>query len=153
MILHAAQEARTVLGENKELARRMIEEVWNKQNIAAAELMIAPKYVGHDPATPGDISGIGGFRRFFNQYTSAFPDQRFTIDDLIAEGDRVVTRWSVEGTHTGPLPGIPPTGKRIRVTGTTISRIENGKIAEDYIHWDALGLMQQLGVMQRTPGA
>jgi steroid delta-isomerase-like uncharacterized protein len=139
--------------DNKAPARKMIEEVWNKQNLSAAELMIAPKYIAHDPATPGDIRGIAGFRQFFHQYTSAFPDQHFTIDDLIAEGDRVVTRWSVEGTQTGPLPGIPPTGKRIRVTGTTISRIENGKIVEDYIHWDALGMMQQLGVMQRTTGA
>jgi steroid delta-isomerase-like uncharacterized protein len=127
--------------------------VWNKRNIAAADQLIAPNYVAHDPATPGDISGIAGFRRFFNQYTSAFPDQRFTIEDLIAEGDRIVTRWVVEGTHTGALPGIPATGKRVRVTGTTVSRVENGKVAEDYIQWDALGLMQQLGVAMRATTA
>jgi steroid delta-isomerase-like uncharacterized protein len=131
--------------ENKALVRRFIEEVWNQQNLALALQLLTPDYIGHDPATPEGISGIEGFRRFFNTYTSAFPDQHFTIEDLIAEGDRVVTRWSVEGTHTGVLHGIAPTGKRVHVTGTTISRIKNGKIDEDHIHWDAFGLMQQLG--------
>jgi len=139
--------------ENKALARRVIEEVWNRQNLAVTEQLIAPGYIGHDPATPGTISGIEGFKAFFRTYTSAFPDQHFTIHDLVAEGDRVVTRWSVEGTHTGALSGIPATGKRIRITGVTISRIENGKIAEDHTHWDALGLMQQLGLVQKSATA
>jgi predicted ester cyclase len=108
--------------ENKALARRFLEEVWNQHNLAVAEEIIDPNYVAHDPATPEDISGIYGFKQFFNLYTSAFPDQRFTILDLIAEGDRVVMRWQVEGTHAGALGEIPPTGKRIRITGTTISR-------------------------------
>jgi steroid delta-isomerase-like uncharacterized protein len=140
--------------ENKALVRYMIDEVWNKRNVAAAEQILAPNFVGHYPATPGDITGMEGFTRFFNQYTSAFPDQHFSIEDLFAEGDRVVTRWTVEATHKGALPGIAaPTGRRVRVSGTTISRIENGKIAEDYVQWDALGMMQQLGVMQRSTGA
>jgi steroid delta-isomerase-like uncharacterized protein len=139
--------------ENKALARRIIEEVWNQQNLSIAEQLIASNYMGHDPATPDTISGIAGFKNFFNTYKSAFPDQHFTIEDLIAEGDRVVTRWSVEGTHAGSLSGIPPTGKKVRVTGTTIARIENGKIAEDHIHWDALGLMRQLGVVDKSTAA
>jgi steroid delta-isomerase-like uncharacterized protein len=139
--------------ENKALARRIIEEIWNRQKLSSADHLIAQNYMGHDPATPGTISGIEGFKKFFNTYTSAFPDQHFTIEDLVAEGDRVVTRWSVEATHTGPLSGIPPTGKRVRVTGTTISRIENGKLAEDHIHWDALGLLRQLGVDQKSSTA
>lgn len=139
--------------ENKALARRIIEEIWNQQKISLAVQLITQNYEGHDPATPGTISGIEGFKKFFNTYASAFPDQHFTIEDLVAEGDRVVTRWSVEATHTGTLSGIPPTGKRVRVTGTTISRIEHGKLAEDHIHWDALGLMRQLGAVQKTTAA
>jgi steroid delta-isomerase-like uncharacterized protein len=146
-ITYRAKKELHMSAENKALARRFIEEVWNKHNPAAAGEIIAPHYVLHDPATPEKVVGIEGFKRFFHRYSSAFPDQHFTIQDLIAEGDRVVLRWEVEGTHTGPLAGIPPTGKRIRVTGITISRIENGRAVEDHINWDALGLMQQLGLV------
>lgn len=139
--------------QNKAIARRMIEEVWNKHNIGLADQLVASNYVGHDPATPGDIRGIEGFKKFFHTYSSAFPDQRFTIEDLIAEGDRVVTRWTVEATHRGELQGIQPTQKRVRVTGVIVSRIEQGRVVEDYINWDALGLMQQLGVVPKSSRA
>ena len=139
--------------ENKALIRRLIEEVWNQKNLGVVEQIIAANYVMHDPATPGIAAGIAGFKSFHRLYTSAFPDQHFAIKDLIAEGDRVVTRWEVEGTHTGELANIAPTGKRVRVSGTTITRVENGKIAEDHVFWDALGLMQQLGVVQKSASA
>lgn len=139
--------------ETKAVIRRLIEEIWNKHDLSAVEALIAPNYIAHDPATPETITGIAGFKQFYNAYTTAFPDQHFTIEELVAEGDRVACRWSVEATHTGALHGIEPTGRRIRVTGTTISRIENGKVVEDHIQWDALGLMQQIGVAQRTAGA
>lgn len=129
--------------ENKTLARRVIEEVWNQQNIAAAEQMFAPDYVMNTPDQR--LTGLAAFKEFHKTYCSAFPDQRFTIEDLIAEGDRIVTRWTVEGTHKGDLLGTPASGKRVRVNGITISRIQNGKVVEEHAIWDALGLAQQIG--------
>ena len=82
--------------ENKALIRRLIDEVWNQKNLSMLEQVVSPGYICHEPGSPEPLSGLEGF----NTYTSAFPDQRFTIEDLVAEGDRVVTRWSVEGTHS-----------------------------------------------------
>ena len=84
-------------------------------------------------------------------YRIAFPDVHFTIDDLIAEGERVVIRWTVTGTHKGELQGIAPTGKHVTVTGMVMSRFVKGKVEEDWINFDALGLLQQLGVVP-APG-
>jgi predicted ester cyclase len=80
-------------------------------------------------------------------YRNAFPDIRLTIEDMLAEGETVVARWSCRGTHKGELNGIAPTGKQFNITGISIARFTNGKMFEGYINWDALGLMQQLGVV------
>jgi steroid delta-isomerase-like uncharacterized protein len=109
--------------------------------------LVAPEFVGHDPALPQDIAGPDGQREVVSGYRAAFPDLEVTIDDQIAEGDRVVTRWTARGTHTGDLWGIPGTGKQVTVTGTSIDRNQDGRIVETWSHWDALGLMQQLGVV------
>jgi predicted ester cyclase len=85
-------------------------------------------------------------------YLAAFPDTKFTIEDLIAEGDKVVVRWSVQGTHTGPLGDIAPTGRRVSITGTTTCRIAGGMIVEAHDNWDALGMRQQLGVLPARTG-
>ena len=84
-------------------------------------------------------------------YRSAFPDMQLTIEDQIAEGDKVVTRWTARGTHQGELMGIPPTGKQATVTGITVGRVANGKFVESWSNFDALGMMQQLGVVP-VPG-
>ena len=80
-------------------------------------------------------------------YRAAFPDMRLTIEDIIAEGETVIARWSCRGQHTGELNGIAPTGKQFAISGVTIARFANGKMLEGYVNWDALGLMQQLGVV------
>ena len=84
-------------------------------------------------------------------YRSAFPDIQFTIEDLIAEGDKIVTRYTARGTHRGDLQGIPPTGRQVTVTGIIISRFANGKFVEGWLDFDALGMLQQLGVIP-APG-
>jgi steroid delta-isomerase-like uncharacterized protein len=136
--------------ENKNAVRRLIEEVWNKRNPAVADELLTPDSRNIDPATPDLGVGPEAYRKLYNLYTTAFPDLRFTIDDLFATGDRAVVRWTTSGTHRGDLRGISPTRKQVSITGTTICRIVNGKIAEQWVVWDALGLYQQLGVIPET---
>ena len=134
--------------ENKALVGRYVEEFWNQGNEAAAAELIAPEYVAHDPAVPGR-TGPEGETRALQVYRVAAPDLHFTVEDLIAEGDRVVVRWASHGTHLGDLLGIPPTGKVAAATGITILRIAGGKLVEMWQDWDRLGLLQQLGAIPR----
>ena len=133
--------------EYKALVREVIQELFNKGNLAVADQAYAREYVGHDPASPEPLRGPEGVKQDISKYRSAFPDLHFTVEDLIAEGDRVVSRFRITGTHRGELMGIPPTGKRAVVTGISILRFAGGKIAEEWSNWDALGLMQQLGAV------
>jgi steroid delta-isomerase-like uncharacterized protein len=129
---------------NKELARRFFAEVWNEGREAAIDQFIAADAAGNDPDFG---AGREAFRAQWRQWRAAFPDLRFAVDDLIAEGDKVLTRWTLTGTHTGEFMGIPATGRRISVTGMSLDRIENGMIVEGFDGWDALGLRRQLGVL------
>jgi steroid delta-isomerase-like uncharacterized protein len=131
----------------KRIPRQMIEEVYNKGRVDVIDELVAPGYVGHDPALPQAIAGPEGEKEIVAGYRAAFPDLVITIDDQVAEGDRVVTRWTARGTHTGDLWGIAGTGKEVTVTGTSIDRIQNDRLVETWSNWDALGLMQQLGVI------
>ncbi len=137
--------------ENKALIRRWVEEFFNQGQMDLAEELFAPDFVQRDPGTPGAYRGPEGAKQFATMYRTGFPDVWLTIEDMIAEGDQVITRWSGRGTHTGDLPGIPATGKQTLVTGIQIDRIVNGKVVEDHVNWDTLGLLQQLGVIP-TPG-
>lgn len=131
--------------ENKAIVRRGIETVWHQKQVTNAEDHLAPDFVNHDPART--IQGLEQYKPFVTGYLTAFPDLHFTIEDQIAEGDKVVTRWTARGTHQGSFMGIPPTGKQATVTGITIDRFANGKIVESWYNFDALGLMQHLGVV------
>jgi steroid delta-isomerase-like uncharacterized protein len=115
--------------------------------LEVANELVADGWISHDPATPESPTGPEGIKQLVSGYRGAFPDLSFSIDDQIAEGDRVVTRWTARGTHEGDLWGIGATGKQGTVTGITIDRIEDGKIAETWTNWDTLGLMQQIGVV------
>jgi steroid delta-isomerase-like uncharacterized protein len=136
--------------ENKAVARRTLEEVWNQGKIELAEELYAPGYISNDPNNPG-VRGPEGLRRLVAAYRAAFPDLQFTIEEQIAEGDLVATRWTVRGTQRGAMMGLPPTGKSVTVAGMAISRISGGQIVEDNVSYDALGLMQQLGAIPQ-PG-
>jgi len=134
--------------ENKDLARRFMEEAYNKGNVDFIDEVVASDYVAHDPTSPeGTGGGADGAKRFVEMYRSAFPDLRMTVEDLIAEGDKVVTRWTARGTHQGELMGIPPSGNRVEVTGINVDRIEGGKFMETWSNYDALGMMQQIGAV------
>ena len=131
--------------ENKAIARRTFEEVWEGKLNVADEIYDASN-VAHGLGVKLS-PGPEGFKQFVSIYRSAFPDVHFTIEDQIAEGDRVVTRWTARGTHKGELMGIPSTGKQTVVTGITIDHFVGDKIVEAWNNWDGLGMMQQLGVV------
>ncbi len=133
--------------ENKALARRVLEEMFNKGNLDVADDLLAPDYVDHDPAMPEDIHGPEGFKQYVGAYRSAFPDLHLEIEEQIAEGDLVATRWTGTGTHDGELAGIPPTGKRVTLPGMEIVRISGGKLVEGWEGYDSMTMMRQLGVM------
>jgi steroid delta-isomerase-like uncharacterized protein len=132
--------------ENKALARRWAEDLMNQRNVDVAEEIYASDFVGHDPTMPEEVRGVEGRKEFYSMYLIAFPDAQITIEDQLAEGDTVATRWTGRGTHQGELMGVPPSGKRVEVAGVTISRIEGGKIVEDWDSYDNLTTLQQLGL-------
>jgi len=132
--------------ENKALIRLFYEEVFNKKNLAAVDDFFAPDHVDHTlPA--GLPVGPEGTKQAIAMTLSGFPDLRVTIEDMIAEGDKVVIRFTTHGTQQGALGGIPPTGKQVAVSTIEITRIAGGKIAEDWGLDDRLGMLQQLGLV------
>lgn len=129
---------------NKAIVRRVLEEGMTRHDTSViAE--IYPNCVYHSPVN-GELRG-DAFREFVASILLAFPDAFATVLDQIAEGDKVMTHWSFTGTHKGKLLGIPPTGRRVTVTGICIDRIIDGKIVEEWEEWDSLGMMRQLGVV------
>ena len=128
--------------ENKALARRSWESVENPDDL---DEVYTPDVVWHNPE--GDIQGIEQAKQFVSMFKTAFPDMGATIEDVVAEGDKVVTRVTLRGTHQGEVEEFgPPTGRQVEAQGITIHRIEGGKIVEEWNSYDNLSLMQQLGL-------
>lgn len=136
---------------NTMLVRRAIEEVWNRGNYAIIDELVARDVVIHASQPANEIHGPEGIEQFYATLRAAFPDIHFTVEDQVAEGDRVVTRWTARATHKGEFQGIPATGKQVSVTGIDIDRLANGKVVECWPVADELGLLQQIGVVP-TPG-
>jgi predicted SnoaL-like aldol condensation-catalyzing enzyme len=120
--------------QNKAIVQRWYKDIFEKGNLAVADEIFAADYTNHDPSGPlgGRPRGPEGAQALATTYRGAFPDLQFTLDDQVAEGDKVVTRWTGRGTNTGELMGMPPTGKKAVVTGIGIDRIVGGKIAESW---------------------
>ena len=138
------------LEANQALGRRLLVEDISQGDLALAEEIIAPDFHDHTNP-PGMQHGIDGHKAVVTLFRAAFPGLRFVPEEMVAEGDRVAVRTTMHGTHQGEFFGIPPTGRRVTVSGTHILRIADGKIAEHWGNNDDLGLMQQLGVVP-TPG-
>lgn len=132
--------------ENKAVVRRWIEDFWNKDSPDLIEDLCATNYVVHG-APPGVAPDFEGMKGAHVMHRSGFPDMHFTIEDMVAEGDKVATRFTFRGTHKGEWAGIPPTGKQVTMTGMEITRFEGGKYRETWLTLDMLGMMQQLGVV------
>jgi steroid delta-isomerase-like uncharacterized protein len=136
--------------ENKAVVRRFVEEVFNQGNLAAVDRFLAAEYRDAN-ALPGQEPGREGAKRAFSLYQEVFPDLRYTIEEMIAEGDTVVTRVTFRGTHRGAFLGIPPTNRQVSVPAVHITRLVEGTIREHWSLMDDLGLMQQLGVVPAVP--
>lgn len=129
--------------ENKKLVYQFYEEIWNRGNLSIIDKRIVSDYVGHSDMT---IEGPEGAKQCVSAIRDAFPDYQYTVEDEISDADKVVHRWTAHGTHLGTFQGIPPTGKKVAISGISIYRVANGKLIEGWTTTDLMSLMQQLGV-------
>jgi steroid delta-isomerase-like uncharacterized protein len=136
----------TTVERNKSIARRFFEEAANRGNLAVMDEVISADFVDH-AAPPGTPPGVEGAKQFLSAVRTSFPDLHLTIEEMIAERDKVVVLLTVHGTHKGELKGIPPTGKQATWKGADILRIAGGKMVERWVLRDHLGMMQQLGIL------
>ena len=132
-----------MLEKNKAIVRRWYEEMWNKGNLELIDELIAPDVTGHSPIQ--NVDGVESSKRYVTMTRAAFPDLHFTIEEMIAEGDKVVAVRTLAGTHRGEYLGVAPTGNHVNITGINIFRIADGRIAETSTFVDRLDLMEQLG--------
>jgi steroid delta-isomerase-like uncharacterized protein len=128
---------------------RGYEEGWNRGDMSVLDEILAPDFRGHDPSAGAGTTGRTDVAALLTQIRSAFPDVRREALDHVAAGDKIAVRWRVTGTHRGTFAGLPATGRPIDVSGITIYRLENGKIAEEWVQMDTVGLNRQL----TNPGA
>ena len=140
-----------MIEDNKQFMRQFVEEAINKKNLDAIDELVAEDFVEHVPF-PGQGPGREGLRQVLATFLSAFPDIRWTLEEQIAEGEKVVSRFTMAGTHRGDFLGIPPTGKSVNIWGVVIDVVRNGKFAESRIIMDTMGLMQQLGTIPSEGG-
>lgn len=131
---------------NKELSRRFT-ELFNTGDDALADEILSPDLVFHGTAGDGELRGVDAMKTFVQGYRGAFPDAHSTVEDQVAETDKVVTRWRAHGTHRGQLGPIAATDREFEMDGVTIERIAGGRIAEVWVVRDELGLLGQLGVL------
>lgn len=135
---------------NKALVRRFFEEVWSTGDLSRRDAFLAAGYRGHIAGSQEPIDR-NGWTAWFQGFRTAFPDARFIVEDMIAEGDRVAARLTMRGTHLGPLGAVPATGRPVVVTGMSIERIADGRLIEGWNENDGLGMLGQLGVLPPPP--
>lgn len=131
--------------DNRKVAREAF-DAWNAHDPERLARLIDEKYVAESDTLPAPVSGAQGAREFMKIYVTAFPDLHFALDQMLAEGEFVVTRWTATGTHGGVLMGIPPTNRRATTHGCTVGQFKNGKSVHDWIYWDTGNLLRQLGI-------
>jgi steroid delta-isomerase-like uncharacterized protein len=131
--------------DNKTIIRRLYEEVWNKRKLEVVDELISPSHALNDPIASDSHIGPELYKWRVVEFTTSFPDLRFTIEDMICEKEKVAVSWIISGTHKVEFMDIPATGLKVSVEGITIHHVANGKILDSSARWDALGLMRQLG--------
>jgi steroid delta-isomerase-like uncharacterized protein len=132
-----------IAATNKALVRRFYKEVYAEWNMALVDQLVSPRFTSHDWPEDGP-TGPQGFKNFYSAIRSALPDARYAVDDLIAEGDRVVVRWTLRGTHRGEFRGLPPTGRPIALKGIAIYRLDGGRLMERWVVTDLHGVLEDL---------
>ncbi len=146
-LVNCGGEKMTVQKENKAVALRFWQEGWKQGNQAIFDEVCAPDLVNHDPLHTG-VTDLETYKEHVAFYTTAFPNEGgVTIDDMVAQGDRVIVRWTWEVTHEGEVMNILPTGNRLVLTGITVHRFADGRVAENWHLYDAMGFLQQLGAV------
>lgn len=133
---------------NKALVERLIANVWNRVEDGEVDRLVAVEYVGH----PSGVIGTEAYKRFYHELHDASPDITFTVEDQIAEGDRVTTRWTARGTHLGDYAGLPPSGRQFEFGGTSTHRIQGTKVIECWTNMDEAGLFRQLAPTRAVAG-
>ncbi|MDJ1430601.1 ester cyclase [Halostagnicola sp. A-GB9-2] len=133
--------------EPKTLVRRDPEEIWTDGNLDAIDEIFAETFVLHDPSTDERQQGPQEYREYVETYREAFPDVAYEVEAVIGEGEMVALRYTAQGTHEGSFMGIEPTDERVSVSGMEMYRVEDGKIAEMWTNYDALGLLQEVGAV------
>lgn len=142
------QRAKEAEMSTSAIAHRFFDEVWSQGKLDLVDELFAPGYVGHPSGPDETVRGPEGVKEYVGRLRAGVPDLDVTVEDQVADGDKIATRWTARGTHDGELMGIDPTGRTATVTGITIQRIgEGGQIVEGWTNWDMLGMLQQLGVV------
>jgi steroid delta-isomerase-like uncharacterized protein len=129
------------------IVRCFFDDVCNARKLEITEALFTADHTYHDPSSPGIGAGPEGMKTLLSTYQRAFRDAHWAVHEMLVSGDTVITRWTGSGIHTGELNGIPPSGKSVSVDGVWIHRVAGGRIRESWNLWDALGLLQQIGVM------
>ena len=141
-------------GLTEEEAKALVErdlEIYNEGNLTFVNEHIDPNYVEHDAALPEDIVGIDAFKERITYMRTNYPDLNITVEELIVKDDRIVWRWIITGTNTGPIGDLPPTGKKARIEGVGILRVVDGKIVERLPYWNEATMLRQLGYTFTPP--
>ena len=133
--------------DNRANIRRLYDEVWNKRKLEVLSELVSPSHALHGPSFSGSAIGPEAYKLRVSAFYVGFPDLHWTIEDTVAEKEKVVVCWTFSGTHKGDYMGVPATNKKVSVDGMTIHHMANGRIMDSYSTWDALGLLQQLGAV------
>lgn len=136
----------SVAAAHKELFGRLYHSVWNERRFEFIEKVIAPTHAIGGPAVSGRAVGPGAYRQVVGRFLAGFPDLKLTVDETVSEKDKLVVAWTISGTHKGEFLGVPPTNKKVCLSGITINQVANGKIIESTVIWDGLGLLEQFGI-------
>ena len=149
------QEKATPTKEEMKAHVEKILQMWNEGNLAIVDEMFSPQVIVHYSASPEDIKGLEGVKYWVTNSRTMFPDFTMTFDETIIAGNIFIVRWSITGTNTGPITSpqgeIPPTGKKIHITGISIAKEENGKIVEEWVVYNVMDMMMQLGFTLMPP--
>jgi predicted ester cyclase len=142
------------LAANRRIGRQVLIEMWGEGRLELADELYAPDWVDHvgRGPEPDVVRGPEGIKQAIRLFRAAFPDLRYTVEEEMAERDLVMARFSATGTHRGEFLGLGATGRRIGYTGTDVNRIRDGRIVESWVHYDSLGLLEQLGLVTPPPG-
>jgi len=139
---------------NKKIGRLVLEQMWGAGRLELADELYASDYIDHvgRGPEPAEVKGVEGIKQAVSSFRQAFPDLTYVVEGQVAEGDVVVSRFSARGTHRGTFLGVAPTGRVVTYSGIDINRVRDGRIVESWVNYDALALLQQLGIVKEIAG-